>query len=109
MVAPAGAPLLVTTSVEEARALADAGRHVILVVDPQSAADRGGDQGADGDRDQGGGSEPRPRGRIHVFVGRASNPSDAAAVAEMAAEIGARVGVLAEVRSGVRSGGQASR
>jgi len=65
--------LLVTASVEEARAEAAAGRDVVLIVPPGA---RVGERG------------PGP-GRIHRFVGDPADPAVAGSAAEMAAELGA--------------------
>ena len=65
--------LLVTASVEEARAEAAAGRDVVLIVPPGSRV---------------GESSPGP-GRIHRFVGDPADPAVSQAAAEMATELGA--------------------
>jgi hypothetical protein len=72
-------PLLVTASIEEARAEAAGGRDVVLMVRP-------GAPGAPGARVGDRGHGP---GRIHLFVGDPSDPAATRAAAEMAAELGA--------------------
>jgi hypothetical protein len=72
MPTPAGHPLLVTTSVEEAREESADGRDVVLIVPPGSTGAGGGGPG-----------------RVHLFVGDPSDPATHRAAGEMAAELGA--------------------
>jgi hypothetical protein len=72
MPTPAGHPLLVTTSADEAREESAAGRDVVLILPPGST--RAGVGGP---------------GRVHLFVGDPSDPATHRAAAEMAAELGA--------------------
>lgn len=72
-----GDPLLVTTSVDEARREVAGGRRVVLIVAPGEVA-----AGL-----AGGGGEVHVH--VHVFVGDPADPATQLAAAEMAAELGA--------------------
>lgn len=73
MPTPAGRPLLVTTSPEEAHRESAAGRDVVLIVAPGAAGHR----------------RAAGPGRVHRFVGDPADPGVGRAAAEMAAELGA--------------------
>ncbi len=76
--------LVVTGSVAEAVGQAQAGRHVVLVVDASASASVArslADALAEG-----------APGRVHLFIGRAGDPAVADAAEAMAAELGARLG-----------------